>query len=311
MNNREKKAWIIRYAKKHGFEDVLNDKYSNKKESILKRYSDEIQVICSLLSVLFIGFSSLIVSFKSNEIAERQLEISKYESRPILSVSLERDSETGLDYLSIINTGKAPVNFYVDVTSYFECFANENHFGSIPIRAYTLYSIESLKTNSANSTELAELVLYNSFYPTLRNLDDEFETIVHSFTNYAWAIRHTYLIRIDYVDILNEKNFQYFICDTQGARSISTELGQQIYDECNYMESNGYGSYTSRETYYDFKNVTAEQIFSVTLGKMRANNLYLEADGSHVLYGEFEPNIEKEQATSQPTDEEIVNQPTD
>jgi len=54
--NKEK---LIRYIKNHGMSDILSDKYVNKKERWLSKYSDEIQSICSIISGLFIGFLSL------------------------------------------------------------------------------------------------------------------------------------------------------------------------------------------------------------------------------------------------------------
>lgn len=301
MNSREKKEWIIRYTKKHGIDDILSNKYSSKRESVLKRYSSEIQVICSLVSVLLIGFVSLIVSFMSNEISEKQLEISKYESRPILSISLERNTESGLDSLSIINTGKAPLSFSIDVISYFDCLANENHFGSIPIRVYTFRALESMNYNSANSKELAELVIYNDSSSTLRNIAMEINGIVRSYTNYAWLIRHTYLIRISYVDILNENNTQYFICNNLGAQCITNELAQQIQDECYATTTDNNGSQSSIETFYLFKEISAKQLFSVALEKMRTKKLYIEDNGVPVLYGEYEPQTKKTDSLTTPT----------
>ncbi len=292
MNNREKKEWIIRYAKKQGFEDILSNKYLNKKEGVLKRYTNEIQAVCSLISVLFIGFASLIVSFESNEIAVQQMEINKYENKPILSVALERNARTGLDYVSIVNTGKVPVTFNTSIISYFNCLANENNFGSVPIRLYTLKSFDSQKHNSTDSETIAELILYNSTYPALDKLYDEFVRIVRSYTDLAWGINHTYLIRVDYVDVLNENNICYFICDAHGARSISKELGQQIYDECNSMILNEDGLYIGKERFYLFEDVTAEQVLRACLQKMRAYNLYCENNGFPVLYGEYEPQTE-------------------
>lgn len=52
----------------------------------MKKHSNEIQSICSIISVLVIGIASLFVSVQNNNLVKKQTQIMRYEHKPIIDI---------------------------------------------------------------------------------------------------------------------------------------------------------------------------------------------------------------------------------
>lgn len=290
MNNKEKKQWIIRYAKNNKIDDILAEKYKKEKDSFLKKHTDEIQSICSIISVLVIGIASLFISVQYNNLADKQTQIMKYEQKPIIDIRIE-DINDYTDKLLIVNNGTDAIDYKVEIFSFFEVLCNENKIGSVPIRVYFLNAIENIKNR--NTDKVSEMVLYKESYPPIFSLKEDLHSIISEYTNLYWDFSFTYLIKVTSVDIMDEKNVAYFIYNHNSATRVSDEYGNSIEYEYNYMVDGDYpNTKVSKESFFDLESSNAKQIFKYALSKIRENNLY-HVDSStsekYVLYGEYEP----------------------
>ena len=291
MKKEDKKEWLIKYAKKNGLEEILNDKY-HKQTTVIKRYSSEIQAISSLLSVLFIGIVSLLFSFENNRIADMQLSVAKSEVKPIVVFSYEKDIFPGIDRIKINNAGTTPLNYDVEVVSFFNVLANENSMGSIPIRVYTLNGVCSYNNVNDAFENIAEIDIYSETSDFVSNIRDGLIEITTSYTDLYWDIIHTYIIKITCLDSLNETSEFYYIYDKWGGKVILQDKGQKIFQEYeNMIPSEGSGHYTSKESYFDLKDTTSDLIFRYALQKIRAEGLYKNnlSENKIVQYGDYEP----------------------
>lgn len=288
MNKKEKKQWVIKYIKKNQIDDILSVKYSNKKENMLKKYSNEIQSMCAIISVLVVGVISLIISIQYNHLVKQQTQIMKNEQKPIIDI-IYKDGSNYIDRLSVINNGIDAKNYDVEVFSFINVICNENDLGSIPTRVYFINGAEIVLNKDMD--EIAEITVYKEDYPVICSLKNELYKIISEYTTLYWDFSFTYLIKITSIDIMNEENVDYFIYNRQGVKRIGKEYGNGLVREYSYKIDNHNGTKTSREIYFDLENIDAEQIFEYALKKLRTNNLYTTdfRTNEKYLYGEYEP----------------------
>lgn len=288
MNDKEKKKWIIRYAKKNKIDDILAEKYKNEKESALKKYSNEIQSVCSIISVLVIGVITIILSVQYNHLVKQQTQIMKNEQKPIIDIT----NEGGINYtdrLLITNNGIDAKSYDVEIFPFIDVMCNENGLGSIPIRVYFINGAEILLNK--NVDEVAEITVYKEEYPVICSLKDDLHKIISEYTTLYWDFSFSYLIKITNIDIMDEENIDYFVYNRRGVKRIGNEYGNNLIDEYSYMIDNHDGTKTSKESYFDLEKIDAEQIFRYILNKLRDNNLY-KIDfrtNEKYLYGDYEP----------------------
>lgn len=288
MNAKEKKQWIINYIKKNKMEDILAEKYKNGKHNALKRYSDEIQSICSILSIIIIGFTSLFISAQNNYLTEKQTEIMRNEQKPIIDISIEKN-DNSTDKLFVVNKGTDVMDYDIEIITYLDVFCNENNMGATPIRVYLMNAVESFEY--IYTDKLAEIILYKESSPISASLDSDLRSVISEYTDLYWDFSLTYLINVTSIDVMNEINEDYFIYNRFGIRRVKDEYGNEIIDECNYMIDNHDGTRTGKESYFDFKAMNAKQIFKYALNKIRNHKLY-QVDfftNEKYLYGECEP----------------------
>lgn len=288
MNDKEKKQWIIRYIRKNKIDDILAEKYKNETKNALKKYSNEIQSICSIVSVLVIGIISLIISIQYNHLVKQQTQIMKNEQKPIIDIINEGGSDY-TDRLLVINSGINAKNYNVEIFPFFDIMCNENNLGSIPIRVYFINGAEILLSKKLD--EIAEITIYKENYPVICSLKEDLHKIISEYTTLYWDFSFSYLIKITTIDVMDEENIDYFVYNRQGVKRVGNEYGNGLVDEYNYMIDNHDGTKTSKESYFDLDKVDAEQIFRYTLKKIRDNNLY-KVDfrtNEKYLYGDYEP----------------------
>ncbi len=288
MNAKEKKQWIINYIKKNKMEDILAEKYKNGKENVLKKYSNEIQSICSILSIIIIGFASLFFSAQNNYLTEKQTEIMKNEQKPIIDILIEK-TDNSTDKLFIVNKGTGVIDFDIEIITYLDVLCNENNMGFTPMRVYLMNAVENLEYTYTD--KLAEITLYKESCPIAASLKSDLHGIISEYTNLYWDFSLTYLIKVTSIDLMHEINENYFIYNRFGVRRVKDDYGNKILDECNYMIDNHDGTKTSKESYFDFKAMNAKQIFKYALNKIRDHKLY-QVDfltNEKYLYGEYEP----------------------
>lgn len=288
MDDREKKKWIIRYIKKNNFDDILKDKYKNGRVNILKEHTNEIQSICSILSVLVIGLASLFIALQNNYYVEEQTKIMKDEQKPIISISSEiQNSST--DKLLIVNDGTSAKDYGVEIYTYLDVQCNENKMGTIPTRVYMVNTIQDM--TQEDTSNIAEIILYNEESPVVVSLKNDLHEIINNYTNLYWDFSLKYLFRITSIDIMDEKNVDYFVYYRHNVNRVSEEYADDIIEEYNCMIDNHDGTQTSKETYFDLNDNDAEEIFKYILKKIRNEDLYaidFETNKKY-LYGEYEP----------------------
>lgn len=290
MKKELKKEWIIKYAKKNGLDDVLNEKFSGK-APLVKRYSSEIQAICSVLSVLVIGIISVILSIQSNRISEMQLAVSKAEVKPIVTFSYEKDIISGIDRIKIKNAGTTPLKYEVEVVSFFDILANENLMGSVPIRIYTMNSVDSYNSIDVNIGEMAEIDLYNEASDMVTPIKSGVKDIIRNYTDLYWDLVYTYVIKVVCLDSLNETSEFYYMYNRWGGNIVSQKSGEEIFNEYSCMIQVERGYYTSKEAYFNLQDASPEDVFRYMLKKLRAEGLYAKdhEKNKYVEYGEYEP----------------------
>lgn len=291
MKKEAKKEWLIKYAKNNAIDEILDEKYRTK-TSFVKKYSSEIQAICSILSVVVIGIVTLILSIQSNKIAEMQLAVSKAEVKPTVYFSYEKEIDSGIDRITISNAGTTPLSCDVDVISFFDILANENSMGNIPIRVYTLNGVCSYNNVNVDSEDMAEIDIYSETSDFVTQIRSGLLDITTSYTDMYWDAIHTYVIKVTCIDSLNETSEFYYIYDRWGGKVLSQAKGQEIFQEYECMiPSQGAEHYTSKESYFDLKDTTPESIFRYALKKIRSEGLYKnDLSGNEIVqYGDYEP----------------------
>lgn len=293
MNKKEKIEWIIKYARKNQIESILNDKYkSNNKKCFIRGHSNEIQAICAILSVVFIGIASLVIASQNNRLLDLQIKTEKMENKPIYTASVERNEDgNGLDTVKIYNKGVATLSYTINVTSYFDVLCNENALGSTPIRVYTIENGQDLQLETNSSDVIGKVSLHNESNEWFQNLNNNFLSITKEFTTLYWQINYVHLIEVEYKDIYGEIGNTYFIYNRQGVHYISETYGKQIRDEANCMLDISKNHKESKESYFDIDTLEASQLFRYALQKIRDAGLYTTdfGSGESVTYGEYEP----------------------
>lgn len=210
------------------------------------------------------------------------------EQKPIMDVIISKEDECK-DVLVVVNNGIDALDYSVDIYAYFDVLCNENNMGSSSTRIYMLNAFESLK--QGHSDEIAKMVLYTENYTAVSSLKNDLRDIISKYNSLYWDFSFSYLIKVTSIDIMNKTNIDYFIYNRYGVKRIDNEKGDNIVDEFDYMIDNGDGSKTSKESFFDLENNTADQFFKYTLKKLRSNDLY-EIDfetNEQVLYGKYEP----------------------
>lgn len=288
MNDKEKRQWIIRYARRNDIDDILAGKYKNSKRSFLKEHSDEIQSICSIISVLVIGIASILIAAQYNSLVDKQTQIMRHEQKPIIGMKVQ-DADEYTDKLLIVNNGTEAINYNVEIFPFFDVLCNENNMGSVPIRVYFLNEIKDIKRR--NTDEIAEITLYKESHPPIISLKKDLSNLICEYVNLYWDFSFTYLIKVTSTDILDEQNTAYFIYNREGVQRVRDEYACTIINECTCTIESDYGTRSSKESFFILETSSAEDIFKYTLNKIRANNLYQVdfSTGEKYLYGEYEP----------------------
>ncbi|MCM1237129.1 MAG: hypothetical protein NC489_44225 [Ruminococcus flavefaciens] len=129
MNKKQKKEWIIKYVKNNDMEYILHNKYKTQKSKWLKVHSDEIQSICSIISVLIVGIISLILTMHYNTMVKEQTKLMEIGQKPIIDIVINEDVADGTDELTIINRGAPCLSYGIEVISYLDVLCYENGWG--------------------------------------------------------------------------------------------------------------------------------------------------------------------------------------
>ena len=296
MKKEEKKEWIIRYIKRNHLNDILSEKYTEaNSENVLKKYSSEIQSICSIISALVIGIMSVILSIQNNRLVGTQNALLKEQFNPIIDVSVSQESDY-LDRLEISNMGTVARSYNVNIYSFIDVFCNENGFGRVPIRVYFLDLCKEINMNDDN---VATVIIYNNDYPQISILQKQLRNIPKQFTDLAWGFPFRHLIEIISVNSLGDTQTDYFLKVEDNVVRVENELAKQIINERSKKTPVGDGVYEGVESFFMVDDSNAEQIFKYVLQKVRDQNLYctetkttdegVVISEDKVLYGIYEP----------------------
>lgn len=297
MKKDEKKEWIIRYAKNHELEDVLAEKYKNKKANIIKRHSSEIQAVCSLLSVVIIGVVSSLIAIRGNGLIEAQNRIMKYEQKPVIDISVSNETKKNIEYV-IDNRGGNVLKPSVDVIPFINVRCMENGFGYVPIRAYLLpdsgvFEIDECSKYKTDNNIIARITLLKGDSKIVTSLEDRLTDLISEYSDDPWIFSLTYLIRVKSIDVFDEENVDYFIYDILRANRITMEVGDSIYDDCLSVAGDKHflRPWIQNEKLFNIDNIDAIELFRYSLEIIRDKGLYyIDPDtDQQILYGEYEP----------------------
>ncbi len=294
MNKKEKEQWIIKYAKKNKIDYILNEKY-NKKENKIKKYSNEIQSICSIISVLIIGGISLILTIHYNKMVNQQTKLMEYEHKPIIDIIINENISEGIDELTVINRGTPCRDYGVETRSYMDVMCHENGWGEIPIRSYvfgTFYNQGAVKDYhfiKDSSNEIAKLDVYTNSYHELSKLENDMFNIVLRYTTYFWEFNFINIIKVSYIDVLNNYDEEYFMYSDYGLRVMDKEFGKNIFKEWDDVllnESDDFDINWNKSF-----NVNSNKVFKKILKRIRKKGLFsISSDTKEkTYYGKYEP----------------------
>lgn len=269
-----------------------DDVTKKKKRCWLKRYSSEIQAFCAIVSTVLVSVITIVFSVQSNRIAEAQLSVSKYELKPIVTFAYEQNISENIDRITVHNSGAVPLDYEIEVISFFDFLSNENLMGNIPIRVYTLNGVSSCNSTNGNNNIMAEIDVFNETYEFIGDIKSHINYITSQHTSLSWAALHTYVVKVECIDTFNENNEFYYRCNNWGGNVISVDEGREIFSEYKCMvPTDELGSNTSKERYFDLQDTNAISVFKYALNKMRELDLYVrDFSGNEVVtYGKYEP----------------------
>ena len=172
----------------------------------LENHTNLIQSICAIISVFVIGAVSIIVSVNSNRIADKQLQVSIAENKPIISFTLIK-GENGENTIETNNEGVAPVSYNVDVVTFFNFQNSENYLGEIMTHIYTWGDSYELKTVNNGEGKLAELTVMDFYNKYVQDINNGIQELVKTYTDGVWQTEFVYIIRVECVDIFEQHNY--------------------------------------------------------------------------------------------------------
>ena len=271
-----------------------------KSNSIFKRVArflenntNLIQSICAIVSAFVIGAVSIIVSVNSNRIADKQLQVSIAENKPIISFSLIK-GDNGVKTIEINNEGVAPVSYNVDVVTFFNFQNSENYLGEIMTNIYTWGDSYELKTVSNGEGKLAELTVMDFYNKYVQDINNGIQELVKTYTDGVWQTEFVYIIRVGCVDIFEQHNYTYIMYDGFECNILSEEFGKQLIDEWEYITVGLHSDLFKDEPIQyvvKYSYATPEKLLGNAVAYLRAKNLYAkDINGNIVYYGEFEPD---------------------
>lgn len=258
----------------------------------LENHTNLIQSICAIISVFVIGAVSIIVSVNSNRIADKQLQVSMAENKPIISFTLLK-GDNGKNTIEINNEGVSPVSYNVDVVTFFNFQNSENYLGEIITKIYTWGDSYELKTVNNGEGKLAELTVMDFYNKYVQDINNGIQELVKSYSDGVWQTEFIYIIRVECVDIFEQHNYTYIMYDGFECNILSEEFGKQLVDEWEYVTVGLHADQFKDEPKHyvvKYSAATPENLLGNAVAYLRAKDLYAkEADGRIVYYGDFEP----------------------
>ena len=271
-----------------------------KSNSIVKRVArflenntNLIQSICAIVSAFVIGAVSIIVSVNSNRIADKQLQVSIAENKPVISFSLIK-GDNGVNTIEINNEGVSPISYNVDVVTFFNFQNSENYLGEIMTNIYTWGDSYELKTVNNGEGKLAELTVMDFYNKYVQDINSGIQELVKTYTDGVWQTEFVYIIRVECVDIFEQHNYTYIMYDGIECNILSEEFGKQLIDEWEYITVGLHSDLFKDEPIQHvvkYSYATPEKLLGNAVAYLRAKNLYAkDINGNIVYYGEFEPD---------------------
>lgn len=286
---------IVIPIKKELYMTSKNKKQKNpirKALVFLERYSNLVQSICAIVSVFVIGAVSIIVSVNSNRIADRQLQVSIAENKPIISFNLTK-GDNGKSTIEIKNEGTAPLSYNVDVVTFFNFQNSENYLGEIITKIYTWGDSYELKTVNSGDGKLAEITVMDFYNKYVQDINNGIQKLVKQYTDGVWQTEFVYIIRVECVDIFDQHNYTYIMYDGFECNILTEEFGKQLVDEWEYVTDGLHvDQFKDEPMHYvvKYSAATPQNLLGNAVAYLRAKELYAkEADGKIVYYGKFEP----------------------
>lgn len=265
----------------------------------LEKNSNLIQSICAIISVAIIGVVSLKIADKANDIsnkanaiADKQLQVSIAENKPIISFTLEHGKE-GHDIVKINNEGVAPISYNVDVVTFFNFQNSENHLGKEIVKIYTWGDNHKLKTINNGKGELAEVNVLNFYSDYVNTINNSIQKLVSKYNDGIWQTELMYVIRVECVDIFENHNYTYILYDGFECNILTEEFGKELVGEWEYITVGLHEEKYKNEPGHlviKYDAVTPEILLENAVEYMRAKGLYAQdINGNIAYYGEFEP----------------------
>lgn len=303
------KRWCVNLKSKNNHHEKL--KFFNKifkvtlkilkwLSQILNNYSNVIQSVCAIISVVAIGAVSLNltdkannIAIKANEISDKQLQVSMSENKPIITFSLINNDD-GNNVIEVQNEGVAPISYNIDVVTFFTFLNSENHFGEDIVKIYTFGDSYGLKYTNDGKGKLAELNVFGFENKYVKTMNDEVQKLVNKYNDGIWQTEYIYIVRVECVDIFDQHNYTYYMYDGFEGNILTEEFGKSLIYEWEYATLGYHADDFKNEPDHfvaRYDSVTPEKLLGNAIAYMRAKNLYAkDTEGNIAYYGEYEPD---------------------
>ena len=269
--------------------------------SFFDNKSNIIQSVCSLISVFAIGFVSVLVSIKANniakkesDIANKQLQVSIAENIPVISFTL-KNNDNGENIMEINNEGVAPISYNVDVVTFFTFLNSENHFGKEMTNIYAFgndsYTLQEINDGKGKLAKLSLMGFENEF---VKDINNGVQKLVNKYNDGLWQTEFIYIIRVECVDVFEQHHYTYIMYDGFNGNILTQEFGEQLVEEWEFVSAGLHqDDYKNEPDHFviRYNAATPELLLENAVKYLRAKDLYaMDIDGKICTYGEFEPN---------------------
>ncbi|MCM1237128.1 MAG: hypothetical protein NC489_44220 [Ruminococcus flavefaciens] len=140
------------------------------------------------------------------------------------------------------------------------------------------------------SNKIGKFNVYRDNYYKIAKLENDLYNLIYEYTYYMWDLQYTYVIRVSFVDLMNEYDYSYFMYRGSGLYRLDNQYGEEIFSEWFKILGNHEESFDIKWN-SDTEEFDAEPIFKRIVNKLREKDLFVidTRTNENLLYGEFEP----------------------
>lgn len=198
-----------------------------------------------LIATLIISASSVFVAIKANMISNIQAEIARNTALPVIEVTERVEEAEGFEWdrhsvIEIENLSGKMNNYQSKVISFLRCgYFNKESQGyetvDIPMMGYYFYGVKGRTTNGV--VEKKYTADNFSRFLSLRQSVQSHNNSKDSSINLDIEVV-TYL-KIQYLDLLSQKQVEYYLLDSTVASLIDSTVGMDVFSKYNCLVDSG------------------------------------------------------------------------